>query len=63
MGFFDSISETVSNIMGGASDQVGNVVEDVTSQIPGADQFQEVTDQVTQVKDSVLPGDESGGEQ
>jgi hypothetical protein len=59
MSFFDSIRDLVS----GASEQVGNVAEDVTSQIPGADQVQEVTDQVNQVKDSVLPGDESNGQE
>jgi hypothetical protein len=63
MGFFDSISETVSNLTGGLGDQVSGAVEDATSQIPGADQIQEVTDQVseqaTQVQDTILPGDQS----
>jgi hypothetical protein len=59
MSFFDAIRDLVS----GASEQAGSVAEDVASQILGADQVQEVTDQANQVKDSVLPGDESGDEQ
>lgn len=59
MGFFDSINEAISNVTGGLGDQVNGAVEDATSQIPGADQVQEVTDQVQQAKDNILPGDES----
>lgn len=62
MGLFDAISEAASNFMGDAGEQVNNVAEDVTSQIPGADQVQEVTDQVQGVTD-ILPGGESGEEQ
>lgn len=64
MGFFDSISEAISNVTGGGvSDQINGAVEDVTSQIPGADQVQEVTDQIGQTADDILPGDQSGDEQ
>jgi len=54
MSFFDSIRDLVS----GASEQVGNVAEDAASQIPGADQVQEVTDQIQQAKEDILPGEE-----
>lgn len=61
MGFFDSISEAISNVTGGGvSDQINGAVEDVTSQIPGADQVQDVTDQIGQTADDILPGDQSG---
>jgi len=64
MGFFDSISEAISNISGGGvSDQINGAVEDATSQIPGADQVQDVTDQIGQAADGILPGDQSGDEQ
>lgn len=59
MSFFDSIRELIS----GASEQAGNVAEDVVSQVPGADQVQDAADQVSQVKDNVLPGDQSNDEQ
>jgi|GEM_PF-6123150 len=63
MGFFDSISEAVSNITGGGvSDQINGAVEDVASQIPGADQVQEVTDQAQQIAEDALPGDQSNEE-
>lgn len=62
MGFFDSISEAISNVTGGGvSDQINGAVRDATSQIPGVDQVQEVNDQVQQAKDDILPGD-SGNE-
>jgi len=54
MSFFDSIRDLVS----GASEQVGNVAEDAASQIPGVDQVQEVTDQIQQAKEDILPGEE-----
>lgn len=64
MGFFDSISEAISNVTGGGvSDQINGAVEDATSQIPGADQVQEVTDQVQQAKEDILPGGESNNEE
>jgi len=62
MGFFDSINEAISNVTGGLGDQVNGVVEDATSQIPGADQVQEVTDQVQQAANDVLSGDQSNDE-
>lgn len=59
MSFLDSIRD----LLGGAGEQAGSIAEDVTSQIPGADQAQEITDQAQQAKDTILPGDESNNEQ
>jgi len=59
MGLFDFINDAAGNVLGDAGEQINNVVEDATGQIPGADQVQDVADQTQQAKEDVLPGDES----